>query len=109
MPPHIRAHTAPLTMLQSLRAARRKERSGTLVAVSAADPLNVVGLLTPGRRVAALAGNRVLYRDGVPVAIREGAEARAVDASGEVPHELRQALIQRRLPPLVRAYLGNAG
>ena len=93
----------------ALRAARRKERSGTLVAVSAADPLNVVGLLTPGRRVAALAGNRVLYRDGVPVAIREGAEARAVDASGEVPHELRQALIQRRLPPLVRAYLGNAG
>jgi ATP-dependent Lhr-like helicase len=93
----------------ALRAARRKERSGTLVAVSAADPLNVVGVLTPGRRVPALATNRVLYRDGVPIAVREGAEARAVDESGEVPHELQRALIQRRLPPLVRAYLGNAG
>jgi ATP-dependent Lhr-like helicase len=93
----------------ALRAVRRKPRAGTLVAVSAADPLNVVGLLTSGRRVPALANNRVLYRDGVPIAVREGAEARAIDESGEVPHELRRALIQRRLPPLVRAYLGNAG
>jgi ATP-dependent helicase Lhr and Lhr-like helicase len=93
----------------ALRAARKKERTGTLIAVSAADPLNVVGLLTPGRRVPSLAGNRILYRDGVPIAVREGAEARSIDESGEVPHELRRALIQRRLPPLVRAYLGNAG
>ncbi|HEX6275993.1 MAG TPA: hypothetical protein VFZ53_23295, partial [Polyangiaceae bacterium] len=93
----------------ALRGVRRKDRTGVLVALSAADPLNVVGLLTPGRRVPALAGNRVLYRDGVPVAVREGAEARTVDDSGEVPHDLRRALIQRRLPPLVLAYLGNAG
>jgi ATP-dependent Lhr-like helicase len=93
----------------ALRAVRRKERSGALVAVSAADPLNVVGLLAPGRRVPALAGNRVLYKDGVPVAVREGAEARSFDDTGEVPHDLERALIQRRLPPLVRAYLGNAG
>ncbi|HVR19177.1 MAG TPA: hypothetical protein VMS65_05770, partial [Polyangiaceae bacterium] len=93
----------------ALRAVRRNERAGTLVAVSAADPLNLVGLLTPGRRVPALAGNRILYRDGVPVAVREGAEARTIDESGEVPHELRSALIQRRLPALVRGYLGNAG
>jgi ATP-dependent helicase Lhr and Lhr-like helicase len=93
----------------ALRAVRRKERSGTLVAVSAADPLNVVGVLTPGRRIPALAGNRVLYRDGLPVAVREGAEARAFDESGDVPHDLERALVQRRLPPLVRAYLGNAG
>jgi ATP-dependent Lhr-like helicase len=93
----------------ALRAVRRKERQGMLVAVSGADPLNVVGILTPGKRLPALAANRVLYRDGVPIAVREGAEARAIDESGEVPHELRRALIQRRLPPLVRAYLGNAG
>jgi ATP-dependent Lhr-like helicase len=93
----------------ALRAVRKKARSGALVAVSAADPLNVVGVLTTGRRVPALAGNRVLYRDGIPIAVREGAEARSMDESGEVPHELRAALIQRRLPPLVRAYLGNAG
>jgi ATP-dependent Lhr-like helicase len=93
----------------ALRAVRRKERTGALVAVSAADPLNVVGVLTPGRRVPAVASNRVLYRDGFPVAVREGALSRSFDEDGEVPHELRTALIQRRVPPLVRAYLGNAG
>lgn len=56
----------------SLRQVRRLERTGHLVSLSAADPLNLAGILTPGRRVAALTSNRVLYRDGVPVATREG-------------------------------------
>ncbi len=54
-----------------LRALRRTTPSGTLIAVSAADPLNLLGILTPGGRLPALTGNRVLYRDGVPLAIRE--------------------------------------
>jgi ATP-dependent Lhr-like helicase len=66
-------------------------------------------MLTTGRRVPALAVNRVLFRDGTPIAVREGAEARTMDESGEIPHDLRAALIQRKLPPRVRAYLGNAG
>ncbi|HEY3494038.1 MAG TPA: hypothetical protein VGK73_05100, partial [Polyangiaceae bacterium] len=92
----------------ALRAVRKKPREGALVALSAADPLNVIGLLTPGRRVPAFAQNRVLYRDGVPVAAREGAETRVWDDTGEPNHELTTALIRRRLPPTVRAYLGNA-
>jgi ATP-dependent Lhr-like helicase len=40
--------------------------------IAATDPLNLVGILTPGPRVAAVAGQRVVYRDGVPVAqVRE--------------------------------------
>jgi ATP-dependent Lhr-like helicase len=92
-----------------LRAARRKPFDGALVAVSAADPLNVVGLLTPGRRVPAFAQNRVLYRDGLAIAAREGAETRVISDDAEAPeHELTSALIRRRLPATVRAYLGNA-
>ena len=34
----------------------------------ASDPLNLAGILTPGPKIASLAGNRVLYRDGIPVA-----------------------------------------
>lgn len=49
---------------------RRKEPSGQLVAVSGADPLNLVGLLTPGVRVPAIAVNRIVYRDGIPIATR---------------------------------------
>ncbi|HTQ07390.1 MAG TPA: DEAD/DEAH box helicase [Polyangiaceae bacterium] len=94
----------------ALRATRKQPHDHALVAVSAADPLNVVGLLTPGRRVAALAGNRILFRDGIPVAVREGATTRLLSEDAQTPaHELESALIRRRLPPTVRAYLGNAG
>jgi len=51
-----------------LREARRAQRRGALIAVSGADPLNLAGILTPGPKVPALTGNRILYRDGVPIA-----------------------------------------
>jgi ATP-dependent Lhr-like helicase len=93
----------------ALRAARKRPKTGALVAVSAADPLNVVGILTPGQRVPSLAGNRVLYRDGIPVAAREGAETRLIGERTEADPELESALIRRPLAPGVRAYLGSAG
>jgi ATP-dependent Lhr-like helicase len=52
----------------TLRDIRRQPDADSWVAVSGSDPLNLAGILTPGPRIAALAGNRVLYRDGVPVA-----------------------------------------
>ncbi len=52
----------------ALRAARARARAGVLVSLSAADPLNLTGILIPGARVVALASNRLLLRDGVPVA-----------------------------------------
>jgi ATP-dependent Lhr-like helicase len=42
------------------------------MSLSGADPLNLVGILTPGPRLAALTGNRLVYRDGVPIAALEG-------------------------------------
>jgi ATP-dependent Lhr-like helicase len=55
-----------------LRATRKKPATQQWVSLSAADPLNLVGIVTPGARVAAFAGNRVLYRDGVAVAVQVG-------------------------------------
>jgi len=53
--------------VDALRAARRAPREGgERVEVSASDPLNLVGILTPGARVPAVLGNRVAYLDGVP-------------------------------------------
>ena len=51
-----------------LREIRRQPDADTWVAVSGSDPLNLAGILTPVPKIAALAGNRVLYRDGVPMA-----------------------------------------
>ncbi|NQD78438.1 ATP-dependent DNA helicase, partial [Pseudomonas sp. CrR7] len=53
-----------------LRQVRRREPDGALLVVSAADPLNLIGSLLPGAKVPAVSGNRLLYRDGVPVAMR---------------------------------------
>jgi ATP-dependent Lhr-like helicase len=53
--------------VESLRALRHRAPSGELVTVSAADPLNLVGILVPGERVPALSGRSVTYRDGVAV------------------------------------------
>ena len=62
-----------------LREARRKPATGTLVSLSGADPLNLVGIVTPGPRLAALTSNRVLYRDGIPIALYTGGEARFLE------------------------------
>ena len=53
--------------LEALRAIRREPPSGQTVSVSACDPLNLIGVVSPGPRVAAVLGHRVTYRDGVPV------------------------------------------
>ena len=52
-----------------LRGARRRATADQWVSVSGADPLNLVGILTPGPKLPALAGNRLLYRDGIPTAV----------------------------------------
>ncbi|MBI4201389.1 MAG: DEAD/DEAH box helicase, partial [Chloroflexi bacterium] len=54
--------------VEQLRLVRKQEPEGSMVVVSACDPLNLVGILTPGPRVPAQPGNRVAYRDGAPVA-----------------------------------------
>jgi ATP-dependent Lhr-like helicase len=55
-----------------LRQTRRRPASGHWVSLSGADPLNLVGILTPGARLAALTGNRLVYRDGMPAAVLAG-------------------------------------
>ena len=51
--------------VESLRATRRMPRTGETVVLSAADPLNLVGILVPGESVPAISGRTVAFRDGV--------------------------------------------
>ncbi len=75
------------------------------VSISAADPLNLAGIITSGERVPALSGNRVLFEQGVPVAVQAGGEVRFLK---EVPEksqwEIRNLLIRRQGP---EAYLSG--
>ena len=51
-----------------LREVRRRAHDGSLIAVCGVDPLNLAGTLLPGAKVPALVSNRLVYRDGLPVA-----------------------------------------
>ena len=84
-----------------LRAVRKAEKPGEMVVLSAVDPLNLVGVLTPEARVAAVYRNRVLVRDGVPIAALEGAQVRRLAASDLTDDQLRTLLARRSLrhPP----------
>ncbi len=53
--------------VESVRAMRNLPPSGECITISAADPLNLVGFIVPGDRVAAISGKYVTFRDGVAV------------------------------------------
>ncbi|MGZ8186224.1 MAG: hypothetical protein ACXWTL_07245, partial [Methylobacter sp.] len=55
--------------VSSLREIRKLPKNGDLITISAADPLNLTGIITPGQRLSAQANQRVLYRDGIPLSI----------------------------------------
>jgi ATP-dependent Lhr-like helicase len=57
--------------VDSVRNMRTVQPAGETITVSAADPLNLVGILAPGERVPAISGNVVTYRDGVPIVQKE--------------------------------------
>ncbi len=51
--------------VESLRSTRSLPLTGEVVTLSAADPLNLIGILVPGERVPAISGRTVSFRDGV--------------------------------------------
>ncbi len=79
-----------------LREVRRNPDSDSFVSLSGADPLNLAGILTPGPKLAALTGNRVLYRGGLPVALFAGGEAQFLDDTLDAGSQwqARKALLQ---------------
>ena len=58
----------------ALRKWRDKQPDDSIVVVSACDPLNLAGILTPGPKVAAVPGNRLAFHNGVPVGAMESGE-----------------------------------
>jgi ATP-dependent Lhr-like helicase len=85
-----------------LREARRKPHEGHYVSLSGADPLNLVGILTPGARLPSLSGNRLLYRDGVPIALLAGGEVSFLqELPAQEQWEARNLLLRRQVPAVL--------
>jgi ATP-dependent Lhr-like helicase len=87
-----------------LREIRRKPASGEWISLSGADPLNLVGILTPGVKLAVLTGNRILYRDGLPVALFAGGQAQFLETlDPETEWQAKKALRRGAVPPALIA------
>jgi ATP-dependent Lhr-like helicase len=88
-----------------LRSIRKAPPRNELVILSGADPLNLVGILTPGTKVGALTNNRILFSDGLPIAALEGGEVRMLAEHPRVSEaEVEQRLKVGKLPARLRPY-----
>jgi ATP-dependent helicase Lhr and Lhr-like helicase len=89
-----------------LRAIRREGAQDSLISVSAADPLNLVGIIMPGNRVTAHTSNRVLYHDGVPIATLESGDTHfLVELSRAMEWKAKSAVMRKATRPELRSYL----
>ena len=88
--------------VETLRRVRRAPADGTIVTLSAADPLNLTGIVCLGNRVPATASTRIAFRDGVPIGTLTGTRKIAW-LEAQTPEQewvVRNALLRRRIPRL---------
>jgi ATP-dependent Lhr-like helicase len=82
-----------------LRKVRRSEGSDDLIPVSAVDPVNLAGTLLPGERIGAKLNNRILFRDGLPVAVQSGDELQFLrELDAELAWQAKVLLTKKRRP-----------
>jgi ATP-dependent Lhr-like helicase len=87
-----------------LRSMRKQESKRERTVISGADPLNLLGILIPGRRVASLTSNRILFNDGLPVAALEAGDINRLAENSIADTEIENLLRVGKLPPALRAY-----
>jgi ATP-dependent Lhr-like helicase len=88
-----------------LRSTGNAASTGEFVVISGADPMNLVGILAPGPRVTAIAANRILLRDGVPVAALEGGKIIKLEGITPEPDRvIEQTLRIGSMPAPLRPY-----
>jgi ATP-dependent Lhr-like helicase len=79
--------------VERLREVRRSREEDPLITISAADPLNLAGIVTSGERIRAASRSRIVYRGGVPIALLEAGVGRALTAlEPQVAAEVHRAL-----------------
>jgi ATP-dependent Lhr-like helicase len=85
--------------IERLREIRRDPTDGRLIVISAADPLNLTGIITEDERIRAVTGTRIAYRDGIAVSVMEGEYVRPlVDLDTTNALSVATALAGRRVP-----------
>jgi ATP-dependent Lhr-like helicase len=94
--------------VERLREIRRSKGDSRLITISAADPLNLVGILTSGDRVRAVTSSRIVYRDGVALAALEGDYLRPLaEIEAAAAGEIATALAGRPVPAVTSGFIGR--
>jgi ATP-dependent Lhr-like helicase len=76
-----------------MRRIRKQPHDGNIVAISATDPANLLGSLLPGDKIPRVPGNRVAFRDGIPVAVSlGGAVTFLADLDGQAQRDAEAVL-----------------
>ncbi len=79
--------------VELLRKTKNTEPDGSFIAISACDPLNLAGIISPGPRVAAVVRNRLVLRDGLPIASMEnGSLVHLANVSPDVMDQAKAVL-----------------
>jgi len=85
--------------VERLREIRREGPNGRLTVISAADPLNLTGIIDTNERVRATPANRIAYRDGVALSVMEGDFLRPLAPLDDaIALDAATALAGRRVP-----------
>jgi ATP-dependent Lhr-like helicase len=93
--------------VERLREVRRAHADDRLIVISAADPLNLTGIVTAGERLRAVAANRIVYRNGVPLAAMEGDFLKSLAAVEPDVASAVAAAAAGRAVPVVTGYVGR--
>ena len=86
--------------IAQMRLVRRQPPDERLVCLAATDPANLLGTILAGAKVARVAGARVVYRDGVPIASSVGGQVELLVPLD--PHEEQAAVRALSLDPALR-------
>ena len=97
--------------VERLRELRRTAPDGQIVTISAADPLNLAGIVTVGDRVRGSTASRVAYCNGVPLAALEGDFLRPLTELGQIEpaiaSQLASSLTGRKSPAVLSGFVGR--
>jgi ATP-dependent Lhr-like helicase len=92
-------HFALPEAVSLMRDVRKQQHDEQLIMISTADPLNLTGIITPGKRIAAQAGHRILYKNGKPIATSQKGEVEIDDNIPAAEHWHIRNLLTRKHHP----------
>ena len=78
---------------------QRNKKIDSFISLSAADPLNLVGIILPGQKITAQASHRILFKNGVPIAIQQGNDTHFLKKqTSEMEWKIKNSLLKKQNP-----------